>query len=64
MGILVEDGFALCLAHLLEDDLLGQLRGNAPQRSGVAVEPDLAAQLDLRRQLLGLGEGDLVQRVL
>ncbi len=64
MGVLVEDRIALGLAHLLEDDLLGQLRGDAAQGTSVAVEPDLAAHLHVRRQFLGLGQRDLVQRVL
>jgi hypothetical protein len=50
--------------HLLEDDLLGQLRGDAAQRRGIAVKPDLAAHFHARRQSVGLGERDLVQRVL
>jgi hypothetical protein len=48
----------------LEDDLLGQLRGDAAQRTGVAIEPDLAAHLRAGRQCIGLGERDLVERVL
>ena len=33
VGVLVEDRIALSLANLLEDDLLGHLRGDAAQRS-------------------------------
>ena len=54
MRVFVEDGVALGFAHLLEDDLLGQLRGDAAQRAGVAIQADLAADFDARRQLIGL----------
>ena len=64
MGIFVEDRVALGFAHLLEDDLLGQLRGDAAQGAGVAVEANLAAHLDAGRQFVGLGQRDLVHRVL
>jgi hypothetical protein len=37
VGVLVEDGVALGLADLLEDDLLGQLRGDAAQRGLVSL---------------------------
>ena len=61
--VLVEDGVALGFADLLEDDLLGHLRGDAAERSGVLVEAQLAADLDLGRELAGLLEGHLVDFV-
>ncbi len=61
--ILLEDRVALGFADLLEDHLLGQLRGNAAQRRGVAVHADLAAHLDARRKFVGFGERDLVDRI-
>ena len=61
--VLLEDRVALGFADLLEDDLLGQLRGDAAQGAGVAIEADLAAHLDAGSQFAGLGERDLVQRV-
>ena len=42
MRILVEDGVALGFTDLLKDHLLGQLRGDAAQRAGVAIHPDFA----------------------
>ncbi len=63
MGVLLEDRVALGFTHLLEDDLLGQLRGDAAQRAGVAIEANLAAHLDARGQFIGLGQRDLVDRI-
>ena len=58
--ILVEDGVALGLADLLKDDLLGHLCGDAAERRGVLVEAELAADLNLGRELASLLEGELV----
>ncbi len=62
--VFLEDRVALGLADLLEDDLLGQLRGDAAQRAGVAIDADFAAHFHARRQLIGLGQRDLVDRIL
>ncbi len=64
MRVFLEDRVALGFTHLLEDDLLGQLRGDAPQRAGVAIEPDLAAHFDAGRQLVGFVQRDLVDGIL
>src|SRR6185312_1361460 len=64
MGVFLEDGVALRFANLLENHLLGQLRGNAAQRAGVAIEANLASRLDAGSQLVGFRESDLVDRVL
>src|SRR5581483_8841494 len=59
-AVLLEDGVALGLADLLEDDLLGHLGGDAAERRGVLVEAELAADLDLGRERAGLLEGELI----
>jgi hypothetical protein len=64
VGVFVENGLALRLAHLLEDHLFGQLRSDAAQRAGVPIEADFAAHFDTRRQGAGLGQRDLIHRVL
>ncbi len=61
--ILLEDRVALRLAHLLEDDLLGQLRGDAAQRAGVAIDANLAAHFHARRHFVGLCQRDLVHGI-
>src|SRR6185437_8742559 len=63
MGVFLEDGVALGFANLLENHLLGQLRGNAAQRAGVAIEANLAAHLDSGSEFVGFSESDLVDRV-
>ena len=65
VGVLVEYGIALGFAHLLEDDLLGQLRGDAAERARVLVEADFAARLELCALGHGLGffERDLVDGI-
>ena len=60
----LEDGVAFGFADLLEDDLLGHLRGDAAERRGVLIEADLAADLDPGREFAGLLEGDLVDGIL
>ena len=63
MVVFIEDRVALSLANLLEDDLLGHLRGDAPQHIGRLVVANFATHLDIRRQSVRLGERDLVDRV-
>src|SRR6185437_2200790 len=63
-AVLLKDGVALGLADLLEDDLLGHLGGDAAEGRGVLVEAQLAADLDLRGELAGLIESELVLGVL
>src|SRR6185312_16817241 len=58
--VLVEDGVALGLADLLEDDLLRHLGSDAAEGRGVLVEAQFAADLDLGRELAGLIKGELV----
>ena len=61
-----EDVLALGLADLLEDDLLGGLRGDAAQDVGALRELDLVAGLDLgvlAVDLLGFRDRDLEGRV-
>ena len=57
--VLGEDVVALGLAHLLEDDLLRGLGGDAAQDVGGLGELDLLAHLGLGDELLRLLEGDL-----
>ena len=64
VGVFIEDRVALGLAHLLEDHLLGHLRGDAAQHIGGLVVADLAAHFHIRRQLLCLFQRNLVQVVL
>ena len=61
--VLVVNGVALGLAHLLEDDLLGQLRGDASQNVGWLVGAQFAAYFGRRIDALGVVEGDLRDRV-
>ena len=63
MRVFVEDCVPLRLAHLLEDHLLGHLRGNAPQHVGRLVVANLAAHFYFRRQLPRLFQRNLVHRV-
>ena len=63
MGVFLEDGVALGFTDLLEDDLLGQLGGDAAQRAGIAVHANLGADFDAGRQFIGLRQRDLVQRI-
>ncbi len=63
MGVLVVHGVALGFAHLLKDDLLGELCSDAAQRAGIAIEANLTAHFDTGGQFIGLGERDLVDRV-
>ena len=63
MRILVEDRVALRLAHLLEDHLLGKLRGDAAQRRGIAIHTDLAADFDSGRKLVRLLQRDLIHGI-
>ena len=63
MRVLLEYRIPLSFPDLLEDDLLGQLRGNAAQRRGIAIHADLAANLYARSQLTGLRKRNLVERV-
>ena len=58
--VLVEDGVALGFAHLLEDDLLGHLGGDAAERRGVLVEAELTADFDFGREFAGSVERELV----
>ena len=63
--ILGVDVVAFRLAHLLEDDLLGGLRRDAPEHVGRLRELDLHVDFGLFAvQLLGLGERDFRQRIL
>src|SRR6185312_13119108 len=62
--VFVEYRVALGFADLLEDDLLGHLRGDAAEHISGLVVADFAAHLDLRRQLARFFQCDLVQRVL
>ena len=61
--IFIEDGIALGFTHLLKDDLLGKLRGDAAEGAGVAIEANLAAHFNLGRQFDGVRQRDLVERV-
>jgi len=40
------------------------LRSDAPERAGVAIEPDFAADFHARRQLVGFGQRDLIDGIL
>jgi hypothetical protein len=64
--VLGEDVLTLGLAHLLEDHLLGGLRGDAPESFGRPGELHLVADFDARRHLLavrlGIGRAGLVNR--
>jgi hypothetical protein len=62
--VLEEDGVSLGLAHLLEDHLLGHLRGDAAERGGVLIEAQLSAHLNLGRELARLIQRHLVDLVL
>ena len=62
--VLVEDGVALGLADLLEDDLLGHLGGDTAERGGVLVETEFAADFDLGGEFAGLFERHLIDVVL
>ena len=64
MCVLLEDRVALGFAYLLEDDLLGKLRGNAAQGTGVLVHADFAAHFNAGGEFVGLFERDLVHRIL
>ena len=63
MVVLLEYRVALGFAHLLEDDLLGHLRGDAPQHIGRLVVANFAAYLNFRRQFARLVKSDLVHRI-
>ena len=64
VAVLGVDVVALGLADLLEDDLLGGLRGDAAQILGRTRELDLHVELGfVAVQLLRLGERDLVRRI-
>src|SRR6201987_858634 len=63
MVVLVEDRIPLGLAHLLEDNLLGHLRGDATEHIGRFVVTNLAADLYLGRKLASLFKRDLVDWV-
>ena len=61
--VLGEDVLALGLAHLLEDDLLGGLRGDAPEHVGALRELDLHVDFGfLAVELLRFLERDLGRR--
>ena len=64
MVVLVEDRVALGLADLLKDDLLGHLGGDTAEGSGVLVEAEFAADLDLGGEFAGLRERHLVDIIL
>ena len=57
--VLVVNRVALGLAHLLKDDLLGQLRRNAPQNVGRLIGAQLAADLGRGIDALGIVQRDL-----
>ena len=63
VGVFLVDGIPLGFAHLLEDDLLGHLGGDAAQHVGRLVIADFSASLDFRGQGPGVVEGDLVDRI-
>ncbi len=62
--VLVELALALGLAHLLHDDLLGVLRGDAAEIERRQRFGDQVADLGLGIALLGVGERDLRRVVL
>jgi hypothetical protein len=61
--IFLENCVALGFTYLLKDDLLGQLRGDASQGAGVAIDANLAADFHARGHLVGLFQRDLVDRI-
>ena len=63
-NVLVVNRVALGLAHLLEDDLLGQLRRNATQNVSRLVGAQLAADFSRRIDALGVVQSDLRKRIL
>src|SRR5690606_19443373 len=62
--VLVDDLGALRLAHLLHDDLLGGLRGDAAEGHRFHGLLDVAAHLDVRRLLARLAQANLLLREL
>src|ERR1017187_4243653 len=61
--VFLEDGVTLGFADLLEDDLLGELRGDAAQWTGIAIHADFRANFGAGSQLIGLRQRDLVEGV-
>ncbi len=61
--IFVVDGVALGFAHLLQDHLLGRLRGDAAEDFRRLILENFAAGLDAGLLLAGVGEGDFAQRI-
>src|ERR1022692_673592 len=62
-GILVKDGFALGLAHLLENHLLGGLRRDTAEQVGLFRNADLGADLGFRIDAARLGQRHFLGRV-
>jgi len=62
--VLVENGVSLGFANFLKDDLFSHLGGDAPERGGVFVEAEFAADLDLRREFTGLLKRHLIDVIL
>src|SRR5581483_2485547 len=62
--VLVIDRIALGLAHLLKDDLLGKLGGNASQHVSRLIGAQFAAHFGRGIDPLGIVERDLRERVL
>ena len=62
--VLGVDVLALGLAHVLEDDLLGGLRGDAAEHVGRHGEVDLVADLGVLLMVLRLVDGPLGERIL
>ncbi len=62
-GVLVVDGFALGLAHLLQDDLLGGLGGDPAQLVGVLRDADFRARFGIRLDSARLGQRHFVDGI-
>src|ERR1019366_7036832 len=56
IGVFAVNGFALGFAYLLKDDLLGGLRGDAPQRVGRLLDTDGGADFRQRIDAAGFAE--------
>src|ERR1035438_101806 len=62
-GVLVKDRFALGLAHLLENHLLGGLRRDTAEQVGLFRNADLGADLGFRIDAARLGQRHFLGRV-